>query len=117
MLAGYGYGGALVTWFRQKYPHLVTGVWASSAPILAKVDNYGYNEIVGQAYRELGRSGCYQTIENGFEAMDGMIAMNQSAELSDMLGLCSDMGTGLGASMWLYATAQVFGIELPTRDE
>lgn len=74
---GYQYGGGLVAWFRQKYPHLVTGVWASSATLVAKVDNYGYNEIVGQVYRQLGGSECYHRIENGFEAMDSMIANNQ----------------------------------------
>lgn len=106
-----------MTWFRQKYPHLVAGAWASSATLLAKIDNYGYNEIVGQVYRELGGSECYHQIENGFEAMDNMIANNRSAELSEMLGFCSDMGNGLGASTWLSVFSQLFGRELQDKDK
>ena len=41
IMVGGSYSATMVTWFRQKYPHLVNGVWSSSAPLLAKVDFYG----------------------------------------------------------------------------
>lgn len=112
ILVGYQYGGGLVTWFRQKYSHLVTGAWASSATLLAKVNNYGYNEIVGDVYRKIGGSKCYDFIENGFEAFDRMIGNNKSAELSKMLGLCTDMGRELSASTFLSYFSQIFGSQL-----
>lgn len=40
-LIGRSYAGTLVTWFRQKYPHLVTVAWASSGPLKAQYDFHG----------------------------------------------------------------------------
>lgn len=117
VLVGYQYGGGLVAGFRQKYPYLVAGVWSSSATLSANIDNYAYNEIVGDVYRQIGGAECYHHIENGFEAMDDMIANNQSAELSEWLGLCHDMGIGLGASTFFSYFSQLFGSELQIRDK
>ena len=41
IMVGCSYASTMVTWFRQKYPHLVSGVWAVSGPLLAKVDFNG----------------------------------------------------------------------------
>lgn len=109
---GFEYGGSLVTWFRQQYPHLVDGAWSSSAPLIAKVDNFGYNEIIGETYRQIGGSECYHHIEDGFEAMESMITDNKSAELSKMIGMCKDMGTGLSASTFFSLFSKLFALEV-----
>lgn len=41
IMAGGSYAATMVAWFRQKYPHLINGAWASSAPLLAKLDFVG----------------------------------------------------------------------------
>lgn len=41
IVAGTAYGGNLAVWFRQKYPHLVDGIWSSSGALKAKLDFEG----------------------------------------------------------------------------
>lgn len=41
ILTGASYAATMAVWMRQKYPDVVTGSWASSGPLLAKVDFYG----------------------------------------------------------------------------
>jgi len=60
---GGSYTGSLSAWFRNRYPHLTVGAWASSATIEVITD---WSVHSYQIYLDVSRSGpaCPQTIEN-----------------------------------------------------
>ncbi|XP_053604159.1 putative serine protease K12H4.7 [Plodia interpunctella] len=77
ILYGGSYAGNMVLWFKQRYPHLVLGTVASSAPILAEVDFTGYLEVVHDAFLSEGGEQCITTIRQGI--LDTVAAMETEA--------------------------------------
>lgn len=73
ILVGASYSATLATWARLKYPELVTGTWSSSAPLLAKVDFFEYNEIMTESVRIVGGEKCLRRLENAFEQLEARI--------------------------------------------
>lgn len=45
VIVGVSYAASMVTWFMQKYPHLIDGAWSSSAPVFAHVNFIGNNNL------------------------------------------------------------------------
>lgn len=100
ILAGGSYSATMVVWFSKLYPELVNGGWASSAPILAKVDFKEYKEIVGKALQELGSQQCYDRVKNGVAELEAMFAGKRSAEAKAMLQLCNDFDHENDFDLW-----------------
>ncbi|KAH9700229.1 prolylcarboxypeptidase-like protein [Citrus sinensis] len=71
---GASYGGELATWFRLKYPHVVIGSLASSAPILYYGDITPwttYHSVVSKDFRDTSEE-CFQTIKKSWSEIDNI---------------------------------------------
>ena len=68
---GGSYGGMLAAWMRMKYPHVIQGAHASSAPIMffpGSVSPYAFNELVTRQWEKY-RAGTKQSVYQGFMAL------------------------------------------------
>eukprot|EP00792_Barthelona_sp_PAP020_P004587 TRINITY_DN2223_c0_g1_i1.p1 TRINITY_DN2223_c0_g1~~TRINITY_DN2223_c0_g1_i1.p1 ORF type:complete len:487 (-),score=114.90 TRINITY_DN2223_c0_g1_i1:1-1416(-) len=66
IIVGGSYAGAMSSWMRAKYPHLITMSWASSGPVHATEDFYQYDFFVGKT---LGIS-CSSAIRRVFDQIE-----------------------------------------------
>lgn len=90
VLVGGSYSATMVAWFRQLYPHLAVGAWASSAPVLAKADFVEYKEVVGAAMRFVGGNQCYQRLTNAFAEAEALIANDEGERFRGLFRFCDD---------------------------
>lgn len=88
VLVGSRYGGTLAVWFHQLYAGKVSAVWASSAPLLAKVENEDVLKLAGQVYRDVGGDECYERIRHGFELAEQLHANKSFDELAEKYAIC-----------------------------
>ncbi|RHY98278.1 hypothetical protein DYB37_008106 [Aphanomyces astaci] len=76
---GGSYPGALAAWFKLKFPHLVRGSVASSAPLLAKENFQEYMEVVGAGLRYFGGGDCYRSVEKAIGSFHALLADTSEA--------------------------------------
>ncbi|XP_070509033.1 dipeptidyl peptidase 2-like [Chironomus tepperi] len=88
ILIGWDYGASMATWFAQKYPHLVTGIWASNGKFSPSFEQPEVVQIVEQQLRDFGSPGCADRIENAFNQIEDMIANNQSNIIRRRFNFC-----------------------------
>lgn len=66
---GGSYGGMLAAWFRMKYPHLVLGAIAASAPILQfESDCNRFNMILSSVFTASHKN-CSRNIRQSWDAL------------------------------------------------
>ncbi|GMT23187.1 hypothetical protein PFISCL1PPCAC_14484, partial [Pristionchus fissidentatus] len=81
IVVGGSYAGAMSSWIRLKHPELVAGSLASSGPVLAQLDFFGYLQTVDEDFKKVGGL-CYDQISLGLEKARKLM---QSAEGRDQL--------------------------------
>ncbi|KAL5290289.1 hypothetical protein ACFFRR_009935 [Megaselia abdita] len=90
ILVGGSYSATMVTWFQRMFPGEAVGSWASSAPLLAKVNFVEYKEVTGQSIRQMGGEACYNRIENAVAELESMMFNNRAAEVKALFKLCNN---------------------------
>lgn len=110
ILVGGSYGGTMVTWFRQKYPHLVNGAWASSAPLNAQVDFHEYKEVVSQSILTVGGEECYNKVVESFIALEDLLENDEIVRVRALFELCEDFDDNDHWNVWTFNSyvAEVF---------
>lgn len=99
---GGSYPGNLAAWFKLKFPKLVVGSIASSAPILAKRDFHEYMEVVGKGYRYFGGGECYHQIEKAVNSVQLLLHKipNGRNTIQKLFHPCSEMQNDLDDSVF-----------------
>lgn len=108
---GGSYPGALSAWFRLKYPHLVFGAVASSAPVQAQTNFEGYNEVVAQSLTDStvgGSQQCIKQIVEAFQKIDSMIQANQTVQLEKDFLSCGPLSEKNDQMVFVNNLAGIF---------
>ncbi|KAG8089022.1 hypothetical protein GUJ93_ZPchr0011g28157 [Zizania palustris] len=88
---GGSYGGMLAAWMRMKYPHIVMGAVASSAPILGFYglsDPYSFYNVVSNDFKNESEH-CYDVLRSSWKELDEALATDQGrARLNHTFNMC-----------------------------
>ncbi|KAI0209228.1 Thymus-specific serine protease [Lamellibrachia satsuma] len=91
---GGSYPGSLSAWFRLKYPQLVYGAIASSAPVRAKVNFEGYHNVITSSLSDPIVNGSFQCVlkvKEAFKAVDLLISEHRLAKLEKDFSSCKPL--------------------------
>lgn len=99
IVIGASYAATMAAWFRQKYPHLAAGAWASSGPVNAKVDMWEYKEVVGAAVRQIGGEKCFDRINQGIRGAEDLLEQKDFDRLKQLFRFC-DFDTERQENIW-----------------
>ncbi|KAM8716190.1 hypothetical protein ACLKA7_003125 [Drosophila subpalustris] len=89
---GGSYGGMLAAWFRMKYPHIVNGALAASAPILqfpGLTPCDIFDKITTSVYETAYNANCSANIGKSWKAFETLAANDAGKkQLGDIFRLC-----------------------------
>ncbi|XP_061538608.1 lysosomal Pro-X carboxypeptidase [Phycodurus eques] len=107
---GGSYGGMLAAWFRMKYPNVVVGALAASAPIWQFTGMVPCGDFYEVVTRDFAKSGpnCDANIRASWRAISNLSTTAQGLQwLSEEFGLCAPLKSDkdvLGFKSWLQET-------------
>uniref|UniRef100_A0A3B4YSE1 Thymus-specific serine protease-like n=1 Tax=Seriola lalandi dorsalis TaxID=1841481 RepID=A0A3B4YSE1_SERLL len=87
---GGSYSGALSAWFRGKFPHLVYGAVASSAPVKAKLDFSAYNNALNSCvkFTLIFFLQCLAVVQEAFAAVEVALMGGNVSQVAVDFGCC-----------------------------
>nr|VZI43284.1 unnamed protein product [Spirometra erinaceieuropaei] len=90
---GGSYGGMLTAWFRQKYPNIVAGGLAASAPVWlfpGMADCNGFLRVTTETYRRAGGASCVDMVRMTWPLIDQIGSTPEGLEaLSRVFKTCA----------------------------
>lgn len=117
---GGSYAGNMAAWARLKYPHLIQGALASSAPVYAKADFYEYYEVVTKSLGKYSGK-CVEDVKTAFDSVEELLtAQGGPDKLKLYFNLCnvpnvkspSDLGVLMNTLAEMFAaTVQYDNVE------
>lgn len=100
IMLGGSYSATMVTWFRLKYPELVNGVWASSAPLDAKIDFFEYKEVMGESLKKIGDQECYDVFKKAYSQIEQLIDVGKPERIEYEFNLCYPLDVNNKLDIW-----------------
>ncbi|XP_014836251.1 PREDICTED: thymus-specific serine protease-like [Poecilia mexicana] len=88
---GGSYSGSLSAWFRGKFPNLVYGAVASSAPVKAKLDFSEYSNVVGLGLMNEAVGGsekCLAKVREAFVLVEATLLDGNFTKVAGDFGCC-----------------------------
>ncbi|XP_036412319.1 thymus-specific serine protease [Colossoma macropomum] len=108
---GGSYAGALSAWFRGKFPHLVYGAVASSAPVQAKLDFSAYNLVVGHSLRDESVGGsekCVKAVRESFALLEAALLGGNETQVGKDFRCCETPKSPEDQAELLQSVADIF---------
>lgn len=99
----------MVVWMRQKYPHLVNGVWASSAPVNAEVDFARYKDVMSEAINRIGGDECHGIFKNAFVQMEQVVDSGNASRIDQAFKLCAPLNLTQDVAHFFFETSDIVG--------
>eukprot|EP01006_Ploeotia_vitrea_P034343 TRINITY_DN65739_c7_g2_i1.p2 TRINITY_DN65739_c7_g2~~TRINITY_DN65739_c7_g2_i1.p2 ORF type:complete len:473 (+),score=101.31 TRINITY_DN65739_c7_g2_i1:36-1421(+) len=110
LAVGGSYSGALVAWYRIKYPGLVVGAYSSSGVVHAEANYFGYWEVIEYALKHADKKTCQQDAAAEIAMMVKMLntTAGQQKLAQDFL-LCKNQSSLVSQDakdnfLWTFAT-------------
>lgn len=105
VVVGASYSATVATWARLKYPQLINGAWASSAPINAKLDFYEYNEVMTESIKIIGGEECVAKFEKAFKQLEELVGFSEPknlAKIKNDFKLCEPLNLARDVEHFFY---------------
>lgn len=102
ILVGGSYSASMVAWFKQAYPDKVNGVWASSAPLHAKLDFIEYKEVVSDTIKQVGPAGCAERIERAIATLESDVDGGDMTRIQAMFNPCTPFTAQDSLDVWSF---------------
>jgi thymus-specific serine protease len=97
----------MVAWMRLKYPHLVSGSWASSAPVNAQVDYAEYKDVMTDAIKRVGGDNCFEVFKNAFKQMEEVVETQNASRINRAFKLCLPLDLSQDVAHFFFETSDI----------